>query len=139
MLVYILLSKIITENIEFYILKFQVQLKQALISMMYSKVLLVSPSTSKRFNKGRLVNMILSDSSSSGFIFDQIPKILTVPFKMIFVLVSLYLLMEHVIIVAIALLVLFNLINFFIAKWTAMIQKIWLKYLDKRINKLATV
>ena len=112
------------------------QSKQALISMMYSKVLRVSPSTNKKFNKGRLVNMILNDSNSTGFIFEQIPKLLVVPFNMMFILVSLYLLIDYVIIVAIVLVALFNLVNFLIAKWTAIIQRLWLKYIDKRISKI---
>ena len=136
MLVYMLLSNIINENIEFYITKYKVQSKQALISMMYSKVLRVSPSTNKKFNKGRLVNMILNDSNSTGFIFEQIPKLLVVPFNMMFILVSLYLLIDYVIIVAIVLVALFNLVNFLIAKWTAIIQRLWLKYIDKRISKI---
>ena len=136
MLIYMLLSNIINENIEFYITKYRVQSKQALISMMYSKVLRVSPSTNKNFNKGRLVNMILNDSNSTGFIFEQIPKLLVVPFNMMFILVSLYLLIDYVIIVAIVLVALFNLVNFLIAKWTAIIQRLWLKYIDKRISKI---
>ena len=42
----------------------------------------------------------------------------------------------YVIIVAIALVLLFSIINYFLARLTAMFQKIWFKYIDKRINKI---
>ena len=131
-----LLSNIITENMEFYMVKFEVQLRQALISMMYSKVLRVSPATNRKFDKGRLVNMILNDSNNINFVFEQIPLLLVVPFTMLFILISMYLLIGYVIIVGIALVLLFSIINYFLARLTAMFQKIWFKYIDKRINKI---
>ena len=136
MLTYIFLSKIINENAGYYVVKFEVQLRQAITSMMYSKVLRVSPSTNKKFEKGRLVNMIQNDSDSTTFVFEELPQFLAQPFQMVFIIISLYLLIDYLVVVAVIFMIVSTFIFYLIAKWNAYVQKQWLKYIDKRLNKL---
>ena len=136
LLLYMMLSKIIIINIGFYVMKFIVQLKQSLVSMMYAKILKVSVSTNKRFNQGRLVNMILNDSHSAVFVFEQIPAILVVPFTLIFILTSLYFLIDYVIIVPIIIIMFLYIINYVIARIAAILQRKWYLYIDKRFHKI---
>ena len=137
MLTYIFLSKIINENAGYYVVKFEVQLRQAITSMMYSKVLRVSPSTNKKFEKGRLVNMIQNDANSITFVFEDFPQLLAEPFHMIFIIISLYFLIDYLVVIAVVLVIISTFINYLIAKWNASVQRVWLKYIDRRIHKIS--
>ena len=136
MLLYILLSRIIKENINYYGNRYEIQLRQALIAMMYSKALKVTPSTNKGFNRGRLVNMIQNDLNTLVFLFDQLPGIFRVPFLVISILVSLYILVGYVVVAALFLALIFTFINYLIAKWAASFQRRWFECIDQRINKI---
>ena len=136
MLTYIFVSKIVFENAGYYQVKFEVQLKQAIISMMYTKVLRVSPSTNKKFEKGRLVNMIQNDSVSTTFVFKEFPLLLVQPFHMIFIVISLYFLIDYLVFAAVGLVTLSTFLNYLIARWSASVQKVWFKYIDRRLHKI---
>ena len=136
-LLFIFLYKILNQQKEFYKLMFKVQIKQATIAMLYGKVLRVSPATNKKISKGRMVNMIQNDSDNSSFIYEQLTKALRLPFGIISVLISLYVLINWVLAVVIGITIVIIFVNYILAKWNASVQKLWLKYIDMRLQKIS--
>ena len=136
-LLFIFVYKILNQQKEFYKLIFKVQIMQATTAMLYGKVLRVSPATNKKISKGRMVNMIQNDAISTSFIYEQLTKAMRLPFGIISVLISLYLLINWVIVVVIGITLIITLINYILARWNASAQKLWLKYIDKRLQKIS--
>ena len=136
-LLFIFVKNILHQQKEFYKLMFKVQIQQATIGMLYGKVLRVSPATNKLFSQGRIINMIENDAKNSGFIYEQMTKALRVPFGIISVMISLYFLIGWVIGVVIGITLVILFLNYFLVKWMASIQKLWLKYIDKRLQKIS--
>ena len=128
--------KILDENLRLYKLKVKTQVNQAVTAMIYSKLLKVSSSTNKLFDRGWLINMSQNDTMKIVEIFETLPKLMIFPFIVCFILLSLYFLIGFLIIYAIAMVMMLGILNYLIAKWQASIQKYRLKTLDRRIEKV---
>ena len=128
--------KILDENLRLYKLKVKTQVNQAVTAIIYSKLLKVSSSTNKLFDRGWLINMSQNDTMKIVEIFETLPKLMIFPFIVCFILLSLYFLIGFLIIYAIAMVMMLGILNYLIAKWQASIQKYRLKTLDRRIEKV---
>ena len=94
------------------------------------------PFSNKKLEKGRLVNMIQNDSVSTTFVFKEFPLLLVQPFHMIFIVISLYFLIDYLVFAAVGLVALSTFLNYLIARWSASVQKVWYKYIDRRLHKI---
>ena len=80
--------------------------------------------------------MSQSDVSSVADVLIDIPKELRMPFKVCFLMISLYFLVGTITFIAIGILIFFIIANFLLAQLLAIIQKARLKALDIRLHKL---
>lgn len=139
MLFTLFFARILRENLAFMQLKIGVQANQALTGMIYNKILRVSSATNKFYKKGDIISYIQVDSPKVTFLFDTLPEVSRIPFLLVFLVISLYMFIGMTFLAAIGVVVVFGILNYYIAKWTAMIQIDRMKKLDKRTNKISEV
>jgi ABC-type multidrug transport system fused ATPase/permease subunit len=139
MLFTLFFARILRENLAFMQLKIGVQANQALSGMIYSKILKVSSATNKFYKKGDIVSYIQVDAPKVIFLFDTLPEVSRIPFLLIFLIISLYMFIEMTFLAAIGVVVVFGVLNYYIAKWTALIQIDRMKKFDKRTNRISEV
>jgi len=135
----LLFARILRENLAFMQLKIGVQASQALTAMVYSKIMRVSSATNKVYKKGDIISFIQVDAPKVTFLFDTLPEVSRVPFLLVFLLISLYVFIGLTFLAAIGIILIFGVINYYIAKWTANIQVDRMKKLDKRTNRISEV
>ena len=136
MLTSLLVEKLLKEHLKFYKLKSKVQVRQAINAVIYSKVLKVSPSSNRSFDKGRIINMSQSDVDCVTEALVSFPEEINLPFKICFLMISLYMLIGNLVIMIVGVMICFILINYLLARLLAIVQKAKLKALDTRLHKL---
>ena len=136
MLSSLLVEKLLKEHLKFYKLKSKVQARQAINAVIYSKVLEVSPSSNRSFDKGRIINMSQSDVDYVTEALVSFPQEINLPFKICFLMISLYILIGNIIVIILGVMIVFIIINYLLAKLLAIVQKAKLKALDTRLHKL---
>lgn len=139
MIVNIFVNRVFREYRLTYEIKLALQSKQAISAMIFSKILKVSPSTNKKFKKGELINMTTNDAGRMFFIFETLTNVSRLPFIMLFLMILLYIFIGWVFSVAIVVIIIFCLVNYFLARWSAAIQKVRLTTMDERIHKISEV
>ena len=83
--------------------------------------------------------MTQNDAGRIFFIFETLPNVSRLPFVLCFLIISLYFFIGYVFLAAIGIVIFFCVINYFLAKWSAAIQKRRLKTMDARIQKVTEV
>ena len=137
MLFSLFLSRILSENMTFYELKVGTQAKQGIRSMIYSKILRMSPATNKRFNKGDIISFTQIDANKVTFVFDTFPDVIKIPVKILFLIISLYMFIGPVFLSAILVILIFAIINYFIAIMSKSVQRLKMKRTSKRIHRIS--
>ena len=133
------LSRVLDENLTYYQLKVGTQAKQGISSMIYSKVLKLSPATNKSFNKGDVISFLQIDANKVTFVFDTFLDIVKIPMKILFVIIVLYIFIGVVFLAAIGLIIIFGFINYVIAIMTKKVQRLRMKRASERIHKISEV
>lgn len=139
MLFTMIVSRLLRENLAFYQLTVAVQANQALAGLIYNKILRVSSATNKSFNKGDIVSLIQIDANKIEFLFETLPNVSRIPFLLVFLIITLYMFVGMTFAVAIGLIIMFGITNYFLAKWSAAVQKKRMKKVDKRTNCISEV
>jgi ABC-type multidrug transport system fused ATPase/permease subunit len=129
-----LLSKLIFENARFYQLSLGAKASQALGALIYSKTLKISSATNKTFKKGDIVNFIQVDAKKLIFLAESLPSVARLPLILIVSVVLLFIYFKYSFFSGLGAIVLFIIINYFLAKVTSRFQTVVMKKLDIRMN-----
>ena len=139
MLFVLFLSRILNENMTFYELKVGTQAKQGIRSMIYTKILRLSPATNKRFNKGDIISFTQIDANKVTFVFDTFPDVIKIPIKILFLIISLYMFIGPSFLAAVCVILIFGIINYFIAIMSKRVQRLRMKRTSKRIHRVTEI
>ena len=107
--------------------------------MIFSKILKLSPVASKRYNKGDIVSLSQVDASKATFIFNTLPDVIILPFKILILLISLYLFIGIALLAAIGVIVIFVVANYIIAVMSKKVQRQRMKRTSNRIHKVTEI
>jgi ABC-type bacteriocin/lantibiotic exporter with double-glycine peptidase domain len=107
MVVIIFLSRFIKEQLSFMQTKLGSQGSQALTGLIYSKVMKISNATNKKYKKGNIISFIQVDAPKIAFLFDTLPDVSRIPFLLIFLLITLYLMTGFTFFAAVGIIVIF--------------------------------
>lgn len=120
-------------------LKLSTQWCQAVSSLIYSKILKVTPSTNKRFKKGELINITQNDVDKIKFLFENLPMVSKLPFYLLFLIIMMYIYIGWVFTIAVVIVFVFWFVSYVLARWSASIKKLHLKATDQRIHKISEI
>lgn len=76
-------------------------------SLIYSKILKVTPSTNKRFKKGELINITQNDVDKIKFLFENLPMVSKLPFYLLFLIIMMYIYIGWVFTIAVVIVFVF--------------------------------
>ena len=116
-------SRVLNENTNYYQLKVGYQAKQGIRSMIYSKVMKLSPIATRLYNKGDLISLSQVDADKVTFVFDTFLDVVIIPFKILFLIISLYMFIGIALLAAIGVILIFSLANYIIAVMSKRVQR----------------
>jgi ABC-type bacteriocin/lantibiotic exporter with double-glycine peptidase domain len=111
--------RISRENVIFYQQKLGAKASQALTGLIYSKVLKISNATNKLYKKGDIITFIQVDSRKLLFLFETLPSVSKLPFQIVFCVIYLYLFVGWTFMIALGIITIFVIGNYFLAIATA--------------------
>lgn len=135
----LLVSRIIRENFLFYQQKIGAKASQAVTGVLYNKVLKISSATNKKYKLGDIITFIQVDSRRLLFLFETLPSVSRLPFQIIFCIIYLYMFVGFTFLVALVLLSIFIILNYYLAIAIAKYQKVRMKAVDERTNAVSEV
>ena len=139
MVLSLFLSRVLNENTNYYQLKVGTQAKQGIGSMIYSKVMKLSPMATKSYNKGDMVSLSIVDADKVTFVFDTFPDVIIIPCKIIFLIISLYIFIGIALLAAIGVIVIFIIANYIIAVLSKRVQRQRMLRTSNRIHKVTEI
>jgi ATP-binding cassette subfamily C (CFTR/MRP) protein 1 len=129
--------RIARESYVFYQQKLGAKGSQALTGIVFEKIMRLSNATNKQHSKGDLITFIQVDSEKLNSLFQSLPNASRLPFQIIICLVYLYLFVGMTMMVAVAVIIFFGVVNFFIAKCIASHQMERMKFMGMRTNAVS--
>ena len=139
MVVSLFFSRVLNENTNYYQLKVGTQAKQGIGSMIYSKVMKLSPLATKSYNKGDMVSLSTVDADKVTFVFDTFPDVIIIPCKILFLIISLYMFIGIALFAAIGVIVIFIIANYIVAVFSKRVQRQRMKRTSNRIHKVTEI
>lgn len=106
----------------------------ALVGLIYRKQFKISLATNKLFNSGEIVNFIQTDAQKLYMLASNLPMVASLPFMLIFCITTLFIELGVSFFTGILVFIFALLINTYIAKKNAELQKDYMKKQDERVN-----
>ena len=116
-----------------------VQAYSGLVTLIYEKILKITPSTNKDFEQGQIINFIQVDAERAFDVVWSFPPVARLPIQLIFGLGFLFYYFGLYLLPALGVVAVLTILNFLISLWIASIQDEVLKRKDKRMNTTTEV
>ena len=131
--------RILRENLVFYQQKLGAKASQSVTGIIYEKILKISSATNKLHSKGDIITFIQVDSQKLLFLFETLPTVSKLPFQIVFCIVYLYLFVGWTFLIALGIISVFVVGNYFLAIAISKYQKVRMKAVGKRTNAVSEV
>eukprot|EP00347_Sterkiella_histriomuscorum_P019725 403340529 len=128
------LQYIINDHIDYYQRLIGVRSTNALISMIYKKILKVSSATNKKFSNGEIVNFIQVDAQKLNIISENLATVLKLPIILVTCIILLFYFIGVAFFAGVAVLIVAFVMNLLVSRYAAKIQTSYMKYQDQRVN-----
>lgn len=113
------------------------KLSNALIALIYDKILRLSPATNKKFKPGDLITFIQVDVNKLHFLCFQAPSLAILPITLLGSFYLLYSYLGYVFVVGLIVFLVGFLANVALSRRNAILQKEYMKYQGQRVSLLS--